>query len=202
VYGVWFEQWRAVEVFLVYCLESVIIGGFNVIKMFLTTLVKKKDVWENKGSSSTVSGYFFIFFFIIHYGFFIAVQMGIFLATINMGDLPNTPDGILDFLLHFPKYLSVGVTWLLLTFIISYAFQTLKDFVISGEYKTASIGRLMFQPYPRIIVQQFVVILGGFILMLGAGKLFIVIFALVKIFFEVMLDYDKMLKERDTVSAE
>jgi hypothetical protein len=118
-----------------------------------------------------------------------------------MGDLSNTPNNFFDFLFHFPKYLSPEVSWLLLTFVISYAFQTLKDFVLTGDYRTASIGMLMFQPYPRIFIQQFAVILGGFVLMLGAGKLFILIFALIKIFFEVMLDYDKMLKDK-TMQAE
>ena len=69
-----------------------------------------------------------------------------------MVDLVYIPKDFLDFLSHFPKYLSPGVSWLLVTFVISYAFQTLKDFVLTGGYKTASIGMLMFQPYPRIFI--------------------------------------------------
>ena len=33
VYGVWFHQWNAKEVFLVYCLETIIIGFFALLKM-------------------------------------------------------------------------------------------------------------------------------------------------------------------------
>ena len=33
LYGVWFEGWDAKQVFIVYCLETVIIGIINVVKM-------------------------------------------------------------------------------------------------------------------------------------------------------------------------
>lgn len=200
VWGVWFEGWRAVEVFLVYCIESVIIGGFNILKMLLTTFVKKRDVWENQGSTSLMSGYFFIFFFIFHYGLFVFIQMNIFLGTIRMGHASNIPEGVFEFLFHFTRYLSPEIQWLLLTFVVSYALQTLKDFVFTGYFKNAEMMLLMFQPYPRIFVQQFVVIIGGFALMLGAGKLFILIFAVVKIFFEVMIDYERMLRENKMIN--
>ena len=71
LYGVWFEGWDAKEIFIVYCLETVIIGVVNVVKMAcITIFVRKKDVWESN-SNTMQSGWFFIFFFIIHYGFFV-----------------------------------------------------------------------------------------------------------------------------------
>ncbi|MFM6926505.1 MAG: DUF6498-containing protein, partial [Ferruginibacter sp.] len=82
LYCVWFEGWNASEVFLVYCLETVIIGLVNVLKMASVTLfVKQRDVWENGGSTSMQSGWFFIFFFIIHYGFFVFIQTQIFFSV-------------------------------------------------------------------------------------------------------------------------
>jgi hypothetical protein len=68
--GVWFYNWDPTEIFIIYCFESLIVGIMTVVKLFITTLFKKKDEWENGGSTSQVSGYFFIFFFIIHFGFF------------------------------------------------------------------------------------------------------------------------------------
>jgi hypothetical protein len=195
VWGVWFKGWNAKEVFLVYCLESVIVGLFNVLRMFLTTLIKKKDVWSNAGSSTMVSGYFFIIFFIVHYGFFVAIQMSIFLSVMNFKGIGKGPDVLLPFLFHFPRYLSKDAMFLLLSFVISYAFLTLKNFIFSGAYRTASLGKLMFEPYARIFIQQFVVIVGGFILVFGAGKVFILVFALVKIFFEVVIDYERIINE-------
>ena len=82
LYGVWFEGWNAAQVFLVYCLETVIIGVINVLKMACVTIfVKSKDVWENGSSTTMQSGWFFIFFFIIHYGFFVFVQTQVFFGV-------------------------------------------------------------------------------------------------------------------------
>ncbi|MBK8141896.1 MAG: hypothetical protein IPK57_13530 [Chitinophagaceae bacterium] len=52
---------------------------------------------------------------------------------------------------------------------------------------------IMFQPYGRIFIQQFTVILGSMFLSLGLGKIFILVFALAKIAFELLIDYDKLM---------
>jgi hypothetical protein len=55
------------------------------------------------------------------------------------------------------------------------------------------MGRLMFEPYIRIFVQQFVVILGSMFLGFGANKIFILIFVITKIFFELFANFDRLL---------
>jgi len=86
-------------------------------------------------------------------------------------------------------YIMLGV------FIVSYGIRLTTDFILSGEYKATSLGYLMFQPYGRIFVQQVTVILGSMLLSFGAGKIFIFIFALIKIFFEVFIDFNLLLKK-------
>jgi len=193
IWGVWFKDWDAKEVFLVYCLESVIMGIYNVLMMLLTTFAKKQDDWNNGGASTMVSGYFFIFFFIIHYGFFLFIQVGMFLTIANVGDLEFTD--FFYFLFHVTDYLSPSTEQLLLLIIASHGIIVLKDFIIPGVYKTASLGTLMFAPYARIFVQQLCVIIGGFLLGFGLGKIFILVFILVKIFFEIILNYQKIIEE-------
>ena len=59
LYGVLFEGWDPKQMFLVYCLETIIIGIYNVIKMMMVTLDRKKDVWEGAGGSKfMVRGWF------------------------------------------------------------------------------------------------------------------------------------------------
>lgn len=190
VYGVWFEGWNASQVFLVYCLETIIIGIMNVIKMACVTLfVRKKDEWENNGKISMQSGWFFIFFFIMHYGFFVFVQTQLFFGVsglIKNGSLFTRYTAI-------PEILGNDGQLLLLIFIAYYTLQTLYDFFLSGAYKSISLGRLMFQPYPRIFIQQFVVIIGSIFLTFGAGKIFIAVLAIVKIFFEIYVNFDRLL---------
>ncbi|MGG9960795.1 DUF6498-containing protein [Ferruginibacter sp. SUN106] len=191
LYGVWFENWDARQVFLVYCMETVIVGLINVVKMACVTIfVKKQDVWENGGSSSMQSGWLFIFFFIAHYGFFVFVQTQIFFAITGM-----LPDG--SMLMRYskiPALLGPNGRLLLLIFIVYYTAQNVFSFFSSGEYKTISMGRLLFQPYLRIFVQQFVVILGSIFLSFGAGKIFILVFVVIKIFFELFVNLDRLLE--------
>jgi Family of unknown function (DUF6498) len=189
LYGVWFEGWDAKEIFIVYCLETVIIGVVNVIKMAcITIFVRKKDVWESNGNTMQ-SGWFFIFFFIVHYGFFVFVQTQIFFGVSRM-----IPDGsmIMNYA-KIPELLGHNGKLMLLIFIAYYTVQSFFSFFSSGTYKTISLGRQMFEPYMRIFVQQFVVILGSMFLTFGAGKIFILVFVFTKIFFELFINFERYL---------
>ncbi len=187
LWGVWFKGWNVKEIFLVYCLESMIMGFYNVLMMWGTTLVKKKENWVSENVSTLVSGYYFILFFIVHYGFFLFVQIGMFIQIAHIGNLNFT--GTFTFLFHLKYYLQPATYLLLLLFTASYGIIVLKDFFIPGLYKTSSLSTLMFAPYPRIIIQQLCVITGGFLLVFNLGKIYILVFVLVKVFFEVALKY-------------
>lgn len=189
LYGVWFEGWDAKEIFIVYCLETVIIGVVNVIKMACITLfVRKKDVWDSN-SNTMQSGWFFIFFFIVHYGFFVFIQTQIFFGVSRL-----IPDGsmTMDYA-KIPQLLGHNGKLMLLIFIAYYTAQSIFSFFSSGNYKTISLGRQMFEPYMRIFVQQFVVILGSMFLTFGSGKIFILIFVIAKIFFELFINFERYL---------
>lgn len=190
LYGVWFEGWDAKEIFIVYCLETVIIGIVNVVKMAcITIFVRQKDLWENGGGTSMQSGWFFIFFFIIHYGFFVFIQTQLFFAVSGM--IPN--GSMLMKYSKIPALLGDNGKLMLLIFIAYYTMQSIFGFFSSGAYKTISLGRQMFEPYIRVFVQQFVVILGSMFLTFGATKIFILVFIVAKIFFELFINFDRLL---------
>jgi hypothetical protein len=189
IWGVWKLGWSAYEVFMVYCLESVIIGLFVLIKLWIITLVRKKDDWNSTpDNSAPMSGYFFMVFFLIHYGFFIAIQLSVFLDILDAEEKYGIANAW-DFLINFRRYLSINSEWLLAGLVLSYSFITLKDFVLNGAFRIIPMNAVMFEPYGRIFIQQFTVIIGGFFIGLGAGKIFITIFALTKIFFELIVDF-------------
>jgi hypothetical protein len=191
LYGVWFEGWDAARVFLVYCMETVIVGLLNVLKMAAVTIfVKPREDWNNNGSHSMQSGWFFIFFFMIHYGFFVLIQTQIFFGVSNFGK----QDSFFSAYSQIPALLGDEGILLLGIFIVYYSLDTLFSFFLSGAFKTTSLSVLMFQPYQRIIVQQLIVIVGSMFLLLGATKIFMLIMVCVKIFFEVFFPYDKLLK--------
>jgi len=194
VVGVWGFGWQAVEVFIVYCLESVIIGLYNIFRLCLTATVRKTDTWNDQApNESQVGSWFFPFFFLIHYGFFIALQLSIFLSTSGIGNRYGISNAW-SLLTHLPLYLSSNSKLLLIAFVVSHGLIVLKDYVLSGAYRTASMGAVMFEPYGRIFVQQFTVIAGGIFIAMNAGKIFITIFAAVKIFMDVFVNYNRIIR--------
>ena len=195
VIGVWFLDWSAKEVFLVYCLETIIIGGFTLIKLFITGISgKATDTWETQGGSKMKQPFwFFMLFFLLHYGLFVAVQMGIFFSVSGIGDEHGIT--FFNFFSKWPSLLTKDAYIMLGAFIVSYGFRLTSDFIMTGDYKTSSLGYLMFQPYGRIFIQQVTVILGSMFLSFGAGKVFILVFAAIKIFFEVFIDFNLLTKK-------
>lgn len=190
VYGVWFEGWSGKDVFIAYALETLIIGAFTVLKLGIATLYRGTDLWYNKGQTSRVSGLFFIVFFILHYGIFAAVQTSIFSAA---SGITGDNIGLFHFFLHWYDYIDRETGVMLIGFSVSYAVNDLFPFIGRGDHKTVSMMRLMFQPYGRIFVQQFIVILGSMILIFKLDKVFILVFAGIKIFFEIYLNFDRIL---------
>lgn len=194
LYAVWFSGWNAGQVFLVYCLESVIIGLFQLVKLLILTQTKKTDYWNAGTPNETKqSGYLFVFFFLVHYGFFICIQLFLFLHITAIQKTIGEDVGVFQFLFHFPRYMQQSSLWLLLLFTASYALLTVKDFILTGAYKIADMNVIMFQPYMRIFVQQFTVILGSLFLGFGAGKIFMLVFVTAKIFFEILIPFDEMI---------
>jgi len=193
VIGVLFLQWSAMEVFLVYCLETIIIGLFTLLKLLITGLIKKKDDWQNGGTTSQQPFWLFMFFFLVHYGMFVAIQMGLFFGVSGIGSQHGIT--FFNFISKWPALLTGNAYIMLGVFIVSYGFRMVNDYILSGEYRTSPLGYLMFQPYGRIFIQQITVIAGSMFLTFGAGKPFILIFAAIKIFFEVFVNFEHLLKK-------
>ncbi|HUR65050.1 MAG TPA: DUF6498-containing protein, partial [Chitinophagaceae bacterium] len=192
VFGVWFLGWSAVEVFTVYALETVIIGILMILKLLIATLVRKNDTWYNEGTKSQVSGLFFIFFFVLHFGLFTLVQTSIFS---QVSGITPPGKGMFHFFFHWWEYINEDMAWMLGAFIVSYLLRDMLPFLQKKEYKTVPMMILMFQPYGRILIQQFTVILGSMFLTFKLGVIFILVFALIKIFVEVFLNFESLLKK-------
>lgn len=194
VYGVWFQNWNAREVFIVYCFETIIIGFFTLLKLGITGTIKKSDVWQTQGGTPVKQpAFFFMLFFMLHYGMFVAIQMGLFFAVSGIGD--EIKITFFNFYYKWPSLITKEAYIMLGVFIVSYAFKHLTEFILSGEYRTVSLGYLMFQPYGRILIQQATVIIGSMFLTFGAGKIFILVFSLIKIFFEILVDFKSLIKK-------
>ena len=63
VAGVLFWNWDPGEIFIIYCLETVIIGIFNLIKMAIAGAYQKQNLWYNQGKAIPMPAIFFMLFF-------------------------------------------------------------------------------------------------------------------------------------------
>jgi hypothetical protein len=151
-----------------YWLESVVIGGFNVLKIIFNQGAPDDDFTIGNKPSSQVSGVKFILvpFFMVHYGIFMGVQ-GVFMGVYGQIGLWSR---------QFPPHLWWGLGAILLNHLIGLVYS----YLYKGAYRRVQLGTLFFQPYPRVFVQQFVAIIGSFFMNVlnshfGALLVFIVI---------------------------
>lgn len=190
--GVVFFHWDPKRIFTVYCLETIIIGFFTVLKMFLVGTAQGKHVWNDANDKKVYAGTLvFVFFFIFHYGLFVTVQTSMFFALADIGNI-SPFSGYRELFAYLQNR---EIIILLATFITSYAISDFGVFVINQDYKTEPMGLVMFSPYGRIFIQQFVVILGGFLLHFFNGALFMCVFIVTKIFVENYLRFDDRIRE-------
>lgn len=160
-------------ILFVYFLETIVIGIFNVLKMFCTIKLGKS------------SGFGLIVFFLFHYGFFVAIQSIFAFAIFSIGD---------EVVFKEPFHLIENYGKLVSSQDIQYAFPAIifthlgkffTDFIANKKYLKFDILEIMYAPYLRIFIQQFVVILSFFFIVFsGAG----IVAAIVLILFRFIVD--------------
>lgn len=159
LYGIVFLQWNLFELLLLYWSESAVVGGINLIKLFI---VEKKGE-GSKHQVSSIRKLFFVPFFVFHYGMFMAVHF-IFLFVFFYS----------PFSLHvllFPFIAILG----------SHILSFFVNFLGRKEYLHVTPDQQMMMPYKRIIVMHLTIIFGGiFVQMMGAPILTLVVMVVTK----------------------
>ena len=185
--GVLFASWDATQVFLAYCLETIVIGFLTLIKLGVASAFRKKTDPQPEVAGKPAGGIGFMLFFLAHYGMFVVIQISLFLGAADIVEDSAFP--FFKFMSNPSAYVTQQGWLMLVIFALCYAFEQLYTYFRDQEYLNKPILQMMFEPYVRIFIQQITVILGGFALGFGAGTVFILVFAAVKIFFTVFLDY-------------
>lgn len=157
----------ATEFVIVYALETMIIGVFHAIKMLTITFLSS-EMKNKKGEGVGLT-----LFFLVHYGFFVFIQTTFFFVFLSIGD-----DRISDSF-GLSSFLTVlqfkGVQMALVLMLLSHAFKYWFNFYKNKRYQEVNLALYMFQPYVRIIIQQFVAIIPGFFIVFGNGGLAVAI---------------------------
>ncbi|HJS37800.1 MAG TPA: DUF6498-containing protein [Burkholderiales bacterium] len=150
--GVLAWDWRVGDVVILYWIENLVIGLYNVLRILAAQP-------EGARAGLMAGKIFLAAFFLVHYGGFCAGH-GVFLAALfpvaGPGGAKLGIDGVVLDMLREPGLL-VAVAALTL----SHGYSFVRNYLGRGEYRRADVQRLMMQPYGRILVVHLFVIFGG-----------------------------------------
>ena len=158
IVGVLFLGWTVFPLVLLYWLENVVVGGFNIAKMLLAQ-PREPVYWLGKA--------FLIPFFIVHFGGFTYIHGVLVVAFFG----PKGPDpfNLIPTVLSAIRANQLG--WGVASLVASHGFSFYWNYLKNGEYQRASLNALMGQPYSRVIVLHLTVLFGGWIVMLLGSPL-------------------------------
>ena len=190
--GVFFFGWDVSFIVLLYWLENLIVGFYNILKMATAKMTEK---------TANLHKLFVIPFFCIHYGGFCAVH-GVFLTVffkIGSGASPlagsNNWWGPLIFLqLLFSVIAKLWASrppemiWAVLGLFVSHGISFVENYLLGGEYKKKDLQKLMRQPYQRIVVMHLAILTTGiFVMKLDSPLPLMIILVVLKVFFDLRL---------------
>lgn len=150
--GVLVLSWRIGEILLLFWAESAVIGFYNLCKMW------RIGRW---------SILFYGPFFVGHYGAFMVGHLlfiyGFFGSELTAnGELPAVSQVGADFLAMAPA---------LLVFFLSHGVSYFVNFIGRKEFLQRSTGSQMQEPYKRILIMHFTILIGGFMVMVLSSPL-------------------------------
>ena len=174
LYGALFLGWDVPTILFTYWLENGIVGLLNIPKMGLVMRASGEH-WSPVDIFGTIG------FFVIHYGIFWLVH-GMFVTLLTGQFLTGFLDPF-TYIASQPEILfAAGLLF------VSHLTSFFVNFVGKREYRHTSVFVQAFKPYPRMIVLQLTVILGGFaIWALGQPVALVALLVIFKTLFDLIL---------------
>ncbi len=168
LFGLLVLHWSPASVLTAYFFETIIIGLIHVVKMLTVLFWSKaqKAIPPNKKTNENHGGS--ILFFIAHYFFFVFVQ-SVFMFLLLQGEVSGVKDSFQVWnnyaVLLQQSDTQQAVALIFFTNIVI----ALRQFFIPGKYHVYTLAGMFMQPYVRIIIQQFVVIVSGFFMFMNGA---------------------------------
>jgi hypothetical protein len=166
-WGVLYGGWEAFHVVLLYWLENIVVGFYNILKM---VFVKVDKPVEHLGKL------FLIPFFTVHYGGFCAVHGFFVLMLFGKGESGFEPmqgdpwpcffvfvQMLLNVIKHIYSIMPPTMRYAMVALFASHGISFVYNYLIKGEYAKIKTDRLMGSPYARIVVMHLAVLLGAFL---------------------------------------
>jgi len=146
--GVLLWGWRVFDVMLLFWLENVIIGFFNILKM---------SAWIIR--TKVYPAVVMVLFFTAHYGGFALAHFIVLMALFGGGQPGDTLGPA--FILSRPEFHTAGFYGAALGLFTSHLFSFCANFLARGEIAKTHIGILMTAPYKRVTMLHAALLIGG-----------------------------------------
>ncbi|MGD9055674.1 MAG: DUF6498-containing protein, partial [Desulfobacterales bacterium] len=167
--GVVFLGWDAAAIVLLYWIENLIVGFFNILRMLLVKVESRSKQFQKL---------FMIPFFCVHFGGFCAVH-GVFLLVlfkIGSPDEAMADSGAWIGPLIFIQLLygvvmqlwhgrPPGLEWPAVGLFVSHGISFIKNFINGQQYLLLKMKDIMMRPYKRIMLMHLAIIFGGVLIM-------------------------------------
>ncbi len=168
VFGVLFLHWSLFSVMFFYWLESVVVGLYNIPKLLMAKAVPDPGTKEAQSPSRTRGRFFFVGFFLVHYGIFMLGH------------------GLFVFVLFGPPDLSVQLVLIgFMSLAISHGLSFMFNYVGHREYEKTDISQQMIAPYKRIVIMHVTIVIGGFLVGLFGSPVVALVFM---VFLKIVID--------------
>lgn len=180
IFGVIYWGWKPILIIMLYVTETLLIGILHVLYMMALFFMNRNnpEAVNLKRENEGVKGGCLIPFFIFHFGFFVVVQMVVFFGF-NPGK--EGPAELLQ------TMITGTYKYALITLFVIKITEMISEFLWDPTVHLKLPDDVMFQPYGRIFVQQFMVILGGWFVMIGDKNFmgYLIILVIAKSFFDI-----------------
>jgi hypothetical protein len=156
--------WGYYETVLVYWLEALVIGAFNVLRLLVVGLAGERPLgsWLAEHVSATLGAR--IFFTVVGTGFFVlkfggfALGVGLFALALPAAFAPEESAGAAVF--GGFTAAAPGVFTAAGLLVASHGFSFVRNFVARREYARLSIVSLVFLPYARMALVALILVIG------------------------------------------
>lgn len=151
LFGVLVLHWQVFPIILLYWCENVVVGVFNVLKM-AAAMPQTSAFWVLK--------VFLIPFFCFHYGMFTGVH-GVFVFTLFGGTQVRHSGSWPTPAIVQAAIAQTGIGLAVAALAASHFVSFVWNYLLGGECRRVSPPELMAQPYSRVFVLHFTIIIGG-----------------------------------------
>jgi hypothetical protein len=159
--GILLLDWSPLGVIFAYFFETIIIGLIHLIKLFFVIRFGHRQHSEASLKNPEFNRPGILLFFFVHYFIFVTVQSALVFGFFEGID-PAIKSGFR--VLENFAYLLTQKDMVFAVLMISF-FQiskALRHFFLPGRFHSVTTQNLFFQPYVRILIQQFATISMGF----------------------------------------